>query len=89
MSKIKEIEHNFEVIAGQVEAQQMLIETIIVEAIRTNVSSEKEIIILCTQGIDAFQKNPNLGNHEKFGAIGTLTGVLDMIKRAKNAGIIP
>ena len=89
MSKIKEIEHNFEVIAGQVEAQQMLIETIIVEAIRANVSSEKEIMILCTQGMDAFQNNPNLGKHEKFGAIGTLTGVLDMIKRAKNAGIIP
>ena len=50
--------------------------------------SEKEIMILCTQGIDAFQNNPNKGDREKFGAIATLTSALDMIKRAKDAGIL-
>ena len=75
-------------IADQVAAQQMLIESIIVEAIRANVTSEKEIMILCTQGIDAFQNNPNKGDREKFGAIATLTSALDMIKRAKDAGIL-
>lgn len=89
MSKLKDIERNFEVIAGQVAAQQMLIETVIVEAIRSKVTSEKEVMDLCTQGMDAFQHNPNMGNHEKFGAIGTLTSVIDMIKRAKDAGMMP
>ena len=76
MSKIKDLESNFEVIAGQVAAQKMLIESIIVEAIRANVTSEKKIMILCTQGMDAFQNNPNMGDREKFGAIGTLTSTL-------------
>lgn len=51
MSKIKELERSLEVIAGQIAAQQMLIETIIVEAIRTNVTSEAEILILCNNGM--------------------------------------
>lgn len=85
MSKIKDIEHNFEVIAGQVEAQQMLIESLIVEAIRTNAMDEAAVLTLLTQAMDAFQNNPNLGNHEKFGAVGTLTSALDLIKRAKDA----
>jgi len=89
MSKIKDIEHNFEVIAGQVDAQQMLIESIIVEAIRTKAINEAAILTVLTQGMDAFQNNPNLGNYEKFGAVGNLTSALDMIKRAKDAGIIP
>lgn len=89
MSKIKNIERNFEVIAGQVEAQQMLIESIIVEAIRTKAINEAEILTVLTQGMDAFQNNPNLGNHEKFGAVGTFTSALDIIERSKDAGIIP
>ena len=88
MSKIKDLERNFAVIAGQIEAQQMLIESIIVETIRTKAMDEAEILTLLTQGMDAFQNNPNMGDHEKFGAIGTLTSALDMIKRAKDAGII-
>ena len=88
MSKIKDLERNFEVIAGQVEAQQMLIESIIVQTIRTKATDKAEILTLLTQGMDAFQNNPNMGHHEKFGAIGTLTSALDMIKRAKDAGII-
>lgn len=89
MSKIKDIERNFEVIAGQVEAHQMIIESIIVEAIRTKAINEAAILTVLTQGMDAFQNNPNLGHHEKFGAVGTFTSALDMIKRAKDAGILP
>lgn len=88
MSKIKDIERNFEVIAGQVEAQQMLIESIIVEAIRTKAINEAAILTVLNQGMDAFQNNPNLGHHKKFGAVGTFTSALDMIKRAKDAGIL-
>lgn len=29
-----------------------------------------------------------MGKHEKFGAVGTLKSTLDMIKRAKDAGIL-
>ena len=89
MSKIKDIERSIEVIAGQIAAQQMLIESIIVEAIRSNVTSEKEIMILCTNGMETFQNNTNMGNQEKFGALGTLTSTVDMIKRAKDAGLLP
>lgn len=88
MSKIKEAERSIEVIAGQVAAQQMLIESIIVEAIRTKATDEAAILTLITQGMDTFQASKNMTKHEAFGAVGTLTSALDMIKRAKDAGII-
>lgn len=89
MSKIKDLERSIEVIAGQTAAQQMLIESIVVETIRTNAMNEAEILNLITQGMDAFQASKNMTKHEAFGAVGTLTSALDMIKRAKDAGIIP
>ena len=88
MSKVKEVENNIEVIAGQIEAQQMLIESIIVEAIRTKAMDEAAILTLITKGMDTFQASKNMTKHEAFGAVGTLTSALDMIKRAKDAGII-
>ncbi|WP_322864822.1 hypothetical protein U5922_000700 (plasmid) [Aquicoccus sp. G2-2] len=89
MSKIKDAERSIEAIAGQIAAQQMLIESIIVEAIRTKAMNEAEILTLITQGMDVFQASKNMTKHEAFGAGGTLTSTLDMIKRAKDAGIIP
>ena len=89
MSKIKEAERSIEVIAGQIAAQQMLIESIIVEAIRTKAMDEAAMLTLITQGMDTFQSSKNMTKHEAFGAVGTLTSALDMIKRAKDAGIIP
>ncbi|NKX29571.1 hypothetical protein HGE68_06725, partial [Rhodobacteraceae bacterium R_SAG6] len=50
MSKIKDVERSIEVIAGQVAAQQMLMETIIVEAMRMNAIGERQIMALLTQG---------------------------------------
>ena len=88
MSKIKEAERSIEVIAGQINAQQMLMETIIVEAMRAKTIDEANIMMLLTQGMDAFENNPNMTKHETFGAIGTLTSVLDMIKRAKDAKLM-
>lgn len=88
MSRIKDIERRIEVIAGQIAAQQMLIETIIVEAIRSKVTDKAEIMTLLTQGMDAYQANQNMTKHEAFGAIGTLTRTVDMIKRAKDAKLI-
>ena len=88
MSKIKDAERSIEVIAGQIAAQQMLIESIIVEAIRTRAMNETEILTLLTQGMDTFQASKNMTKHEAFGAVGTLTSTLDMIKRAKEAGTI-
>lgn len=88
MSKIKDIELSIEVIAGQIAAQQMLVETIIVEAMRMKTIDEENIMTLLTQGMDVFERNENMTKHEAFGAIGTLTSVLDMIKRAKDAKLI-
>lgn len=88
MSKIKEVERSIEVIAGQIAAQQMLMEAIIVEAMRTKAIDETQIMALLTQGMDAFEANENMTKHETFGAIGTLTSVADTIKRAKDAKLI-
>ena len=88
MSKIKDVELSIEVIAGQIAAQQMLMESVIVEAMRTKAIDEASILALLTQGMDAFEHNQNMTKHEAFGAIGTLTSVLDMINRAKEAKLI-
>jgi hypothetical protein len=89
MSKVKDLERSIEVIGGQLSAVQMLIEAMIVEGIRTKSIDETEFMILLEQGMGAFQNNTNMSNQETFGAIGTITSVLDMIKRAKDAKILP
>ncbi len=88
MSKIKDVERSIEVIAGQISAQQMLMEAIIVEAMRAKTIDESSIMTLLAQSMDAFEHNPNMTKLETFGAIGTLTSVLDMIKRAKDAKLM-
>jgi len=88
MSKIEDVERSIEVIAGQIAAQQMLMETIIVEAMRGKTIDEKNIMTLLTQGMDAFDNNSNMTQQETFGAIDTLKSVADTIKRAKDAKLI-
>jgi len=88
MSKTEDVERNIEVIAGQIAAQQMLMETIIVEAMRGKTIDEANIMALLTQGMDAFDNNSNMTKHETFGAIDTLKSVADTIKRAKGAKLI-
>lgn len=88
MSKIKDVERSIEVIAGQIAAQQMLMETIIVEALRTKTIDDAQIMALLTQGIDAFEANTNMTKQEAFGAIGTLKSVADTIQHAKEAKLI-
>lgn len=80
---MKDVERSIEVIAGQIAAQQMFLETVIVEAILTKTIDEVQIIALLAQGMDAFELNKNMTTHETFGAIDTLTSVADTIKRAK------
>ncbi len=88
MSKIKDLERSIEVIAGQVAAQQMLMESVIVEALRKKSIGEAQIMELLTQGMDVFENNKNMTKSETFGAIGTLTSVTDTIKRMKDAKLI-
>ena len=88
MSKIKDIERSIEVIAGQLAAQQMLMETIVVEAIRAKTVEEAQLMALLTQGMDAFEANEKMTKQETFGAISTLASVADTIKRAKDAKLI-
>ncbi|SCM68708.1 hypothetical protein [Donghicola eburneus] len=52
MSKMKDLKRSIEVIAGQVTAQQMIIEGVIVEALRKNAIDEAQIMALLTQGMD-------------------------------------
>ena len=52
MSKMKDLERSIEVFAGQITAQQMIIEGVIVEALRKNAIDEAQIMALLTQGMD-------------------------------------
>ena len=52
MSKMKDLERSIEVIAGQITAQQMIMEGVIVEALRKNAVDEAQIMALVTQGMD-------------------------------------
>ena len=88
MSRIKDVERSIEVIAGQIAAQQMLMETIIVEAMRMQAIGEADLMALLSQGMDVFEANDNMTKHETFGAVGTLTSVADAVKRAKDAKLI-
>lgn len=88
MSRIKDLERSIEVIAGQIAAQQMLMETIIVEAMRMQAIDEADLMALLYQGMDIFEANDNMTKQETFGAIGTLTSVADAVKRAKDANLI-
>lgn len=88
MSKIEDVERSIEVIAGQIAAQQMLMETIIIEAMRGKTIDETNIMTLLTQGMDAFDNNSNMTQHETLGAIDTLKSVADTIERAKDAKLI-
>ena len=87
MSKVKDLERSIEAIRGQLASVQMLLEAMIVDGIRTKSIDEKEFMILLDQGMDAFHNN--MTDQETFGAIGTLTSVVDMIKLAKEAKILP
>lgn len=89
MSKLKDLEQSIAVIGGQLAAVQMLVDAMVVEGIRTKSIDEMEFMILLEQGMDAFQNNTNMTDLETFGAIGALTSVVDMIKRAKDAKILP
>ena len=46
MSRIKDLERSIEVIAGQIAAQQMLMETIIIEAMRMQAVGEADLMAL-------------------------------------------
>ncbi|MCT4576154.1 hypothetical protein [Donghicola sp.] len=81
MSKIKDLERSIEVIAGQITAQQMIIEGVIVEALRKKAIDEAQIMALLTQGMAVFENNKNMTKSEAFGALGTLTSIADTIKR--------
>ena len=52
MSKMKDLERSIEVIARQITAQQMIMEGVIVEALRKNAVDEAQIMALVTQGMD-------------------------------------
>ena len=88
MSKIKDVERSIEVIAGQISAQQMLMETVIAELMRMKALNEEQIASVLKQGIGAFEANANMTKLEAFSAIGTLKSVEDTLKRLKDAKLM-
>lgn len=70
---------SIETIAGQLVAMQMLLETIIIDGIRSGALSPDLFISAIEQAMDRFPNNKNLTQNELFGAIGTLNSTLEAI----------
>lgn len=78
---------SIEMIAGQIMAMQMLLETIIIDDIRSNAFSSELMLSVIDQGLEVFPKNKHLSENELLGAIGTLKSTLNAIEVAKTGKI--
>lgn len=70
---------SIETIAGQLIAMQMLLETVIIDGVRSGALSSELFVNAVGQGLEVFPKNKNLSQNELFGAIGTLNSVLEAL----------
>jgi len=68
-----------ETFAGQLVAIQMLLETVIIDGIRSGALSSDLFISAIGQALETFPNNKNLSQNELFGAIGTLNSALEAI----------
>lgn len=70
---------SIETIAGQLVAMQMLLETVIIDGIRSGALSSDLLISATGQALETFPNNKNFSQNELFGAIGTLNSALEAI----------
>ncbi|MGR3660742.1 MAG: hypothetical protein ACU0CA_06065 [Paracoccaceae bacterium] len=81
-NKKQSVEQNsasIETIAGQLVAMQLLLETVIIDGIRSGALSSDLFTAAIGQAMENFPKNKNLSSNELFGAIGTFNSALEAI----------
>ncbi len=79
---------SIETIAGQLVAMQMLLETVIIDGIRSKALSPELMLNAVGQGLEVFPQNKNLSQNELMGAVGTLNSVLEALTVA-TTGKVP
>lgn len=78
-------EDDIEVIAGQLVAQNMLIQVLMSQVIFLSADQGIGVRLALTEGIGVMQRNPNMTACEKFGAVKTLEDALDTLERVRAA----
>ena len=74
---------DIQVIAGQLVAQNMLIQTLLGQLILLSGDRGAGVRLALESGIGIMQRNPNMTAREKFGAVRTLEDAVDTIDRAR------
>ena len=74
---------DIQVIAGQLVAQNMLIQTLMGQLILLSADRGAGVRLALESGIGIMQRNPNMTTREKFGAVRTLEDAVDTIDRAR------
>lgn len=78
-------EDGIEVIAGQLVAQNMLIQVLMSQVIFLSADQGAGVRQALAEGIGVMQRNPNMTTREKFGAVKTLEDALDTFERVRAA----
>ncbi len=78
-------EDDIEVIAGQLVAQNMLIQVLMGQLVLLSADRGAGVRQALEDGIGITQRNPNMTTREKFGAVKTLEDALDTLDRIRAA----
>jgi hypothetical protein len=76
-------EDDIEVIAGQLVAQNMLIQVLMSQLVLLSADRGAGVRQALEEGVGVMQRNPNMTTREKFGAVKTLEDALDTFDRAQ------
>lgn len=82
---MKSENHETEVMAGQLVAQNMLIQMLMGHLVLMFPDHDAGIREALVQGVAAMRANPNMTSAEKFGAVKTLEDGLDTLDRIEAA----
>ena len=74
---------DIEVLAGQLVAQNMLIQLLVGQSVLTTADAGKEIRSSISKGLEAVQGNTNMTKLEKFGCEKTLVSAIDTVDQVQ------
>ena len=75
---------DIEVLAGQLVAQNMLIQMLLGKSVLTTADAGEELRFSIAKGLEAIQGNPNMTKLEKFGCEKTLVDAIDTIDQIRS-----
>jgi hypothetical protein len=78
-------ENDIEVIAGQLVAQNMLVQALMCQLVLLSADCGAGVRQALEDGIGIAQRSPNMTTREKFGAVKTLEDALDTFDRIRAA----